>query len=458
MAATHDTQAIRESSLRYQWMHNRDWTEMAEEGDPVVMVEGKGVRVTDSTGRTWLDAHGGYTSVHVGYGRDEISYAAYEQLKRVTFFPIGTTTEPVIRLCEKLAEITPGSLSRSYLASGGSEANETALKMVRAYHKRRGEHGRYKVISRKGSYHGTTFGTMWLGENATAFGLSDFEPSYPGVLHAPQPNPYRCERGGETPSECAVRCAEAVEELILMHGPDTVAAFIAEPVAQPPGAVVPGDEYWPMVRDICDRYGVVMIVDEIICGFGRTGKMFGIEHWGVEPDIMTVGKGIISSYLPLSATVVKKEIADHFGGQGNELMQAITASGHPVAAAAALKNIEIIEKEGMVQRSADTGAYLKGRLEGLMEDHPSVGDVRGLGLLTGVELVGDRETKESFPADLQVSSRLNAKFREHGLILQSDGLAITIGPPLCITRQEVDEIVTAVDASLGELESELGMG
>ena len=457
MVETYDTQALRESSLRYQWMHNRDWTEMAEEGDPVVMVKGQGVRVTDSTGKTWLDAHGGYTSVHVGYGRDEIAYAAYEQLKRVTFFPNGTTTEPVIRLCEKLAEITPGSLSRSYLASGGSEANETALKMVRAYHKRRGEHGRYKVISRKGSYHGTTFGTMWLGENATAFGLSDFEPAYPGVLHAPQPNPYRCERGGETPSECAVRCAEVVEELILQHGPETVAAFIAEPVAQPPGAVVPGDEYWPMVRDICDRYGVVMIVDEIICGFGRTGTMFGIDHWDVVPDIMTVGKGIISSYLPLSATVVKREIADHFGGQGNEFIQAITASGHPVAAAAALKNIEIIENENMVQNSADTGAYLKAGLEQLMEDHPVVGDVRGLGLLTGVELVADRETKASFPEDLHVASRLNAKFREHGLILQSDGQVITIGPSLCITRDEVDEVVAAVDASLGELESDLSM-
>ena len=455
MVSAYDTEELRHSSLRYQWMHNADWTQMAEEGDPIVMVEGKGIRVTDSTGKEWIDVHGGYTSVHVGYGRDEIAYAAYEQMKHLTYFPQGTTTVPVIQLCEKLAEITPGSLSRAFLASGGSEANETALKIVRAYHKRRGEPERYKVISRKGSYHGTTAGVMWLGESSSGLSLADFEPAYPGVLHAPQPNPYRCELGGQTPSECAVRCAQAIEDLILMHGPSTVAAVIAEPIAQPPGAIVPGDEYWPMVREICDRYGVVLVVDEVICGFGRTGKMFGIEHWDVEPDIMTLGKGVISSYLPLSATMVKKEIADSFGGEGNQFSHALTASGNPVGAAAALKNMEIIESENMVENSAETGAYFKEQLEGLMEDHPVVGDVRGLGLLLGIELVSDRETKASFPKEARVRDRINAKFRDHGLILSSDGHVITIGPPLCTTRDDVDEIVTALDASFGDLEVEL---
>ena len=252
MVETYDTDAIRRSALKYQWMHNKDWTQMGEEGDPPVIVEGKGIRVTDSTGKTWIDASGGYYSIHVGYGREEIAYAAYEQMKRINFFPSGTTTAPVIQLCEKLAELTPGSLSRAYLNSGGSEANETAIKIAKAYHKRRGEHGRYKIISRRGSYHGTTAGVMWLGESSSNYGLTDFEPAYPGMLHAPSPNSYRPEVRGDTPSEIAINAALAIEDLILMHGPSTVAAVIGEPVAQPPGAVVPGDEYWPMVRDICD--------------------------------------------------------------------------------------------------------------------------------------------------------------------------------------------------------------
>ena len=455
--ASYDTEAIRQSSLRYQWMHDRDWTQMAEEGGPTVIVEGDGIRVTDSTGQTWIDASGGYQSVHVGYGRDEIAYAAYDQLKQVTFFPSGSTTVPVIRLCDKLAEMTPGSLSRTFLNSGGSEANETALKITKAYHRRRGEHGRYKVISRRGSYHGTTAGVMWLGESGSDFGLSDFEPMYPGMLHVPQPNPYRCELGGQTPSECAVRCAQAIEEMILQQGPETVAAVIAEPIARPAGAVVPGDEYWPMVREICDRYGVVLIADEIICGFGRTGRMFGMEHWDVVPDIMTLGKGISSSYLPLSATVVKKEIADYFGGEGNQFIQAVTASGHPVAAAAALKNIEIIETEGLVEHSASVGAYFKEQLQGLMGDHPSVGDVRGVGLLLAIEFVSDRETKAPFPKEADISSRLNAKFKERHLILMGAQQKLTLAPPLCTTREDVDEMMVALDSSIGEVEQELGV-
>ena len=457
MASTYDTEAIRQSALQFQWFHNKDWTQMAEDGDPLVIVEGKGIRVTDSSGQTWIDACGGYYSVHVGYGRDEISYAAYDQLKRVTFFPGGTTTVPVVQLCQKLADLTPGSLSRIYLNSGGSEANETAFKIARAYHKRRGEPGRYKVISRRGSYHGTLGATMWAGENSSGLALSDFEPRYPGMLHVPHPNPYRCELGGQTPSECAVKCAQAVEDLILTQGPETVAAFIGEPVAQPSGSAVPGDEYWPMVRDICNRYNVVMILDEIICGFGRTGKMFGIDHWGVVPDIMTVGKGISSSYLPLSGTVVTEEIADLFGGEGNQLNMAVTHSGHPVTAAAALKNIEIIENEGLVENSAHTGAYFKEQLQQIGDDHPSMGNVDGLGLFIGIDLVSDKNTKKKFDNAAEVGDRLNERFKERRLILHAVQGKVYIGPPLCTTQEDVDEMVTAIDLAIGDWEKDLGM-
>ncbi|MCI0439252.1 MAG: aminotransferase class III-fold pyridoxal phosphate-dependent enzyme, partial [Chloroflexi bacterium] len=284
-----------------------------------------------------------------------------------------------------------------------------------------------------------------------------FEPVYPGMLYAPQPNPYRCERGGETPSECAARCAKAVEELILFNDPKTVAAVIAEPVAMPQGAAVPGDEYWPMLREICNEYGVLLIADEVICGFGRTGKMFAMEHWNVVPDIMTVAKGIVSSYLPLAATIATEEVADAFAGKDNFFRHVLTFSGHPVSAAAALKNIEIIEGEKLVENSAEVGAYFKEQLEGLKVDHPIVGDVRGIGLLLAVELVKDRKTKERFPKEALLHERLNEKFRKHGLILRVGSEIINIGPPLCITKDEVDEIMHALDLSLWELEGELGI-
>jgi len=456
MVTTSDSEAIREASLRYLWMHNLDWVQMAEEGDPLIFVKGEGVKVTDSEGKTWIDVNGGYNSVNVGYGRNEITEAAYKQMNLITYFPAGTATVPTIRLAQKLAEMTPGSLSRVFPVSGGSEANETALKIARAYHKRRGEPGRYKIISRSGSYHGTTAGVLWLG-GSTASPRDDFEPAYPGMVYAPQPNPYRCERGGETPSECADRCARAVDDLIRFEGPGTVAAVIAEPIAMPQGAAVPGDEYWPMLREICDKHGVLLIDDEIICGFGRTGEMFAINHWDVVPDIMTVAKGISSSYLPLAATITTKEVADVFAGSDTWLRNIFTFSGHPVSAAVSLKNIEIIENENMVENSAEVGAYFKEQLVDLKLDHPIIGDVRGLGLLMCVELVSDRESKARFPTDAKIPARLNEKFRDHGLILRMDSDVINIGPPLCITPSEVDEIMHAIDLSLWEIEGELGI-
>lgn len=306
--------SLKAAALENLWMHNTDWSQTAEEGGPTIIVSGQGARVTDSEGRTWLDVHGGYASVNAGYGRSEIADAMLAQMQALTYFPQGTTTEPLIRLVEKLGTMLPGDLERVWPVTGGSEANETSIKIARAYHKKRGEPGRYKVISRKGSYHGATAGVMWLGGGK---GLSDYEPAPAGMVYAPQPNPSRCELGGATPTECASRCAQAVEDLILFHGPKTVAALIAEPITSAGGAIVPGDEYWPMVRDICDRHGVLLIADEVVCGFGRTGKMFASEHWDLVPDLMTIGKGLTSSYLPMAASVATTRVADVFTGQDN---------------------------------------------------------------------------------------------------------------------------------------------
>ena len=450
MVETIDTHSLQKSAQEHLWMHNRDWVQLAEEGGPTIIVEAEGVRAVDSDGKVWLDVNGGYCSVNAGYGRTEIAEAMREQMNRLTYFPQGTTTEPLIRLAEKIADITPGSLNRMWPVTGGSEANETAIKIAKAYQKRVGQPGRYKIISRKGSYHGATGGVMFLGSVTP-----DYEPAPTGMVYAPQPNPYRCERGGTTPTECAERCAGAIEELILFHGADTIAAVIAEPVSSSGAAVVPGDEYWPMLRDICSKYGVILIADEVICGFGRTGKMFASEHWDVVPDVMTIAKGITSSYLPLAAAVVRDEIADVFAGEDNIFKQALTFGGHPVTAAVALKNIEIIEREDLVQNSADVGAYFLEQLWDLKEEHPIVGDVRGIGLLLGIELVSDHETKDPFPPQLRIGERLTQKFQERGLFLRCGGSTINIGPPLCLTTSDVDEIARGIDQSLGELEDEL---
>ena len=446
MVSARDEIGLATAALENLWMHNTDWTQMAADGGPTIIVSGHGARVTDSEGKTWLDVHGGYASVNVGYGRTEIADAMLEQMQALTYFPQGTTTEPLIRLVEKLGTMLPGDLERVWPVTGGSEANETAIKIARAYHKRRGEPGRYKVISRRGSYHGATAGVMWLGGGA---GLSDYEPAPAGMIYAPQPNPSRCELGGTTPSECASLCAQATEDLILFHGANTVAALIAEPITSAGGAIVPGDEYWPMVRDICDRHGVLLIADEVVCGFGRTGRMFASEHWDLVPDLMTIGKGLTSSYLPMAATVATTRVADAFTGHDSIFRQALTFGGHPVTAAVALKNIELIEREGLVENSAKTGEYFLTRLNELKARHEVVGDVRGKGLLLGIDLVV--RTDGQTDARTSLGRRLTGRLRDQGLLLKCGDSSISMGPPLCITREDVDEIVDGLDRAFGEL-------
>ena len=456
--ATHTATQVKElqdSALEHLWVYMREPSDMAEKGEPQIFVEGKGCKVTNAQGQTFIDCMSGWWLQNVGYGRKEIADAAYEQLLKITYMPDGTTTEPTIRLAEKVASITPGDLSRCFFTSSGSEAMETAMKLARAYFKRVGESTRTKFISRKNSYHGATFGAMSLGGNPS-IPTYDYEPVLAGCFHAPQPNPYRCEFGGTTPEECAERCVKAIEDMILFQGPDTVAAVVAEPVSTPMGAVVPGPNYWPMLRDICDRYGCLLIADEIINGFGRTGKMFACEHWGITPDIMTVAKGLTSGYIPMGAAIARKPIADSFvGSQRASLSHVLTFGGHPVAAAASLKNIEILERDGLVENSARMGTYLLEGLEELKEKHQIIGDVRGLGLLCGMEMVQDRETKEYFPPEAELGTRLTQGFWENGLILRG-GNAMNPGPPLCVTTGEIDEIITGMDRAIGQVAHDLG--
>jgi adenosylmethionine-8-amino-7-oxononanoate aminotransferase len=445
------------AAVEHLWMHNRGWVDLAEQGGPLIATDGRGVRIKDADGHWWFDANAGYVCVNVGYGRTEIADAAYEQMRRLAYFPGGSTTEPVAKLAEKLAAITPGDLSRTFFCSGGSEANEGAVKIARAFHKRAGEPTRYRIISREDSFHGALGVTMWLGGMAGR-PRNDYEPPPPGLIYAPQPNPYRFERFGRTPEEAAVRCARAVEDLIRFHGPDTVAAFIGEPIAVPPGVAVPPDPYWPLVREICDKYGVLLIADEVITGFGRTGRMFACEHWGLVPDIMSVAKGIVSAYLPLGATIARAPIAEAFSGAGKNryLQHILTYGGHPVPAAAALKNIEILEREGLVDNARTKGQYFLSKLNELKERHAIIGDVRGLGLLLGIELVKDRATKEPHGTEAKVGERLTAEFEKRRVVLRPGSGTFWVGPALCITRDEVDELVEAIDGAIGAVAAQLG--
>ena len=457
--ATHsptEVKDLQESALEHLWVYLREPSDMAEKGDPTIFVSGKGVHVTDALGNTSIDGMSGLWLKNVGYGRTEIADAAYQQMLKLTYMPLGTTTEPTIRLAEKISQIAPGDMTRSFFTSGGSEAVETALKLSRAYFKRVGEPNRTKFISRKGSYHGATMGAMALG-GSHLYPKIDYEPLMPGVFHVPQPLPYRCEFGGQTPEECAELCVNAVEEMIKFQDPETIAAVVAEPISSPLGCAVPGDNYWPRLREICDKYGVLLIADEVITGFGRTGKMFATEHWGVVPDMMTVAKGLTSGYIPMGGCITRGEISDAFIGSPKAAFKhVITFGGHPVAAAAALKNIEIMENEGMIENSAKQGAYLLDGLKEMKEKYQMIGDVRGLGLFCGIELVADRATKEYFPAEADLGNRLTQGFADNGLLLRG-GDRMNVAPPLCITSSEVDDMVTIMDKVFGQVSKDLGV-
>ena len=446
---------LQESALEHLWVYLREPSDMAEKGEPQIFVEGKGCKVTDALGNTFIDGMSGLWLKNVGYGRTEIADAAYAQMLKLTYMPMGTTSEPTIKLAEKVASITPGDLSRCFFTSGGSEANETAMKLSRAYFKRIGEPTRTKFISRKGSYHGATFGTLALG-GSQYFPKEDYEPLLAGVFHAPQPLPYHCEYGGSTPEECAELCVKAIEDIILFQGPSTIAAVVAEPISSPMGAAVPGPNYWPLLRELCDRYGCLLIADEVITGFGRTGKMFACEHWNVTPDIMTVAKGITSGYIPMGGAITRKIISDAFVGSSKAAFRhVITFGGHPVASAAALRNIQILEDEHLADNAAVMGDRLLDGLNELKDKHKIIGDVRGLGLLCGVELVKDRATKKHFPAEADLAARLTQGFADNGILLRG-GDTMNVAPPLCVTPGEIDEILTVMDRVIGQAAHELG--
>ena len=443
---------LKQQGAAHFWPHARMAGDMSAETGVQLVTKAEGVWVEEAGGKRWFDMVSGMWLTNIGHGRREIAEAVYEQMTDIAYSPGGTVSPAAVKLAAKVASLAPDKDSRVYFVSGGSEAVETALKMAKNYQVNRGETQRWKVISRKESYHGATHAAMALGAS-TFHSMAKYGPPMPGNIYVTQPTAYQCvycrDRGG-----CNLECAREVERAIEHEGPATVAAFIGEPISVPPGVHIPHSEYWPTIREICDRYGVVLIADEVITGFGRTGKWFATEHWGIKPDIFTVAKALTSGYQPIGAAVASKEVADAFiGEQDAAFHHLLTFGGNPAACAAGLANLEIMENEGMVENSASMGDYLYEQLQTLYE-HRIVGDVRGgMGLLCGIGLVNDRDTREPFPKEADLTKKLNAIMAKRGLLGMRLGDNIMLAPPLCITKDETDYLVRELDEAIGELES-----
>ncbi len=441
----------REGYKRYLWAPFTQMGDIDEEVEPLVIVSGEGARVTDSQGKEYIDGHAALWLANVGFGRQEIVEAAYEQLKRLSYFPsfAGMSNDVAVTLAERMVGMMePEGMSRVFFSSGGSEAVETALKMARQYWRLKGQDRKYKFISRKKSYHGVTMGA--LGATGLVGNRRLFEPMVPGFRHIEAPHCYHCPYGLQQDT-CNLVCANELERTIEFEGPDTVAAFIGEPVMGAGGVLVPPDGYWQEIERICRKYDVLLIADEVITGFGRTGEMFGCRHWGVRPDIMVLAKALTSGYLPLGATLTGEEIFEvclgkH--GEGKEFRHGNTYSGHPAACAAAMVNIDIIEREGLVAQSRDNGDYLLERLREL-EALPMVGNVDGLGLMARVELV--QEDGTTFPPADMVGLGVARQLMRKGIILRALGDVISFSPPLVIDRDEIDAMVDALSEILRDM-------
>ena len=419
--------------------------------DPLIIARGEGVYLYTTDGKKILDGMAGLWNVNVGYGRNELAEVAAEQMKQLAFTSnfVGMTNMPAIALADKLSGYAYPTLTTTYFASGGSEANDTAFKTARYYWKRMGEPRKVKIISRRNSYHGITLAAT----SATSIERyhTMFGPLMPEFRYVPAPYAYRFEgeiKSDETLGQAAVR---AIEETVLREGADTVAAIIAEPVQGVGGVIVPPSDYFPRLRALCDQHKILLIADEVITGFGRTGEMFALRHWNVQPDILSFAKGVTSGYFPLGGIQISAPIraAIESAPEGEAWMHGYTYSGHAAACAVGLKNIEIIEQEGLVARSKELGAYLLQSLRQL-EGLPIVGEVRGLGLLCGVEIVANRESKQ---ADAALAGKIVKACQDRGLRTRNVGNTLALSPPLTISKRELDEAVSilceAMQATLG---------
>ena len=435
--------------------------------DYPVITRGEGIYLYDEAGKRYFDGIAGASNVTLGHGRKRIADAMAQQAATVAYcFSHNFTNRPAIDYARRLTAIAPGDLNYAYFVSGGSEGIESALKMARQYHIQRGNHQKLLAIARWGSYHGATLGALGVT------GLPSMRSPYAGLL-PPYPHidacyPYRCRFSGcgEGDGGCNLSCARALEQAILEAGPENVSAFVAEPVSL--GSVagsIPPAGYFPLVKEICERYDVLFIADEVITGFGRTGRFFAIEHWDVVPDLLVFGKGASSGYCPLGGVLVSEGIRRSFTESNDFFRHVFTYVDNPVAMSVGAAVLDIIEEEGILEHVREMSAHLEAAARERLTPHPTVGEIRCIGLIMGVELVQDKATKRPFPASVQFHKRLSACILDRGLAVGAsgggadfkDGDDFRFYPPLIVTTDQIDEAVTIMEEGLTQLEQELGV-
>ncbi len=420
--------------------------------NPIPVGKAEGIYFWDTDGKRYIDFSSQLMNTNIGHQHPKVVKAIQEQAAEVCFVHPGNTTEVRALLGKKLAEVTPGNpspsgddatgsgrcLKKTFFALGGSEANENAIKIARFYT------GRHKILARYRSYHGATHGSIALTGDYRRLAV---EPTMPGGVHFLDPFCYRCPFGQKKES-CKRECISHLEEVIRYEGPDKIAAIIMEGVVGSNGLIVPPDDYWPRVRELCDKYGILLISDEVMSGWGRTGQWFAVDHWNIVPDIITTAKGITSGYAPLGAVIVSEEIAKFFDDK--YLYAGLTYNGHALSCAAALATIDVYNDDNLIENARVVGKYLGERLEAIKEKHPSVGDVRYIGLFSTIELVQNRESKEIMPAS--VMGAVGKALRDNGLftfiMANNMGSMVFVVPPLCITKEQLDEGLAIVDKAL----------
>ncbi len=406
--------------------------------NPILVERGEGVYFWDGDGKRYLDLSSQLMNDNIGYQHPKVVKAIKEQADKLCFVHPGNATDVRGMLGKKLAEITPGNLKKTFFALGGAESNENAIKIARFYT------GKHKILAHYRSYHGATHGAIALTGD---YRRPPVEPAMPGVVHFLNPHCYRCPFG-QQPETCNHQCINHLEEVIQYENPNTIAAIFLEPVVGSNGIIVPPDFYWPRVREICDKYGILLIADEVMSGWGRTGQWFAVDNWGVVPDMITTAKGITSGYLPLGAVIVSEPISKFFDDK--YLYAGLTYNGHTLALATALATIETYEQEHLIENARELGKYLGERLENIKAQHVSVGDVRYIGLFSAIELVENRETKKVMPSN--VMAQVGKVLRENGVftfvMANNLGSIVFVVPPLIITKEQLDEGLKVIELAL----------
>lgn len=434
--------------VKHIWL---DFKQMAEfENDPLIVVSGDGIRVQTLEGRELIDGISGAVVTGLGYRNARVEQAMKEQVDKLLFWPIlNGTTEPALRLAARLAGLLPGDLNRAFLLSGGSEATECALKMARQYHIQTGNPRKYKVISRYWAYHGSTKGAL------SASGVGDkrkFDPFLEGYLHALPPYCYKCPFGQPGPDRCHLECADHIERMIQMEGRETVAAVIVDPVMAAAGVLVPPKGYYRRLREICDENQVLLIFDEVLTGFGRLGEWFASNYYEVVPDIICLGKGISSGFMPLAATVARDHVAAAFMGRQEDdvhFLHGNTFGGHPLACATGLAVIDELERLKLINHSRRMGERFRAAFQPLVDEFECIGDVRGAGMLWGIEFVQDRLSRTHFPREKALAPRvIKLALQNEGLILRGSQHVLQVAPPLVATEADIDQIVELIRRSI----------